>query len=64
MLCVGLLLSAAAAGPEANDRFRVAATPMLALLTAFGWAPSGLWSESHEHEPLQCKETPFVASQS
>jgi hypothetical protein len=40
LLCAGLLLLVAPAGPEANDRFRVPATPMLALLAAFGWGPS------------------------
>lgn len=37
-LCASLLLLAAAAGPEMNDRFRVPAVPMLALVAAFGWA--------------------------
>jgi hypothetical protein len=49
-LCAVLLLLLAAAGPEATDRFRVPAMPMLALLAAFGWTPSRLYSDSNAHK--------------
>jgi hypothetical protein len=53
LLCAGLLLLVAPAGPEATERFRVPAIPMLALLAAFGWAPSGLSSDSMDTRPRQ-----------
>jgi len=46
LLCAAFLLLVAAAGPEATDRFRVPAVPLLALLAGFGWAPSGYYSDS------------------
>ena len=41
LLCAAFVLVAAASGPEGNDRFRVPAMPMLALLAAFGWTTTG-----------------------
>jgi 4-amino-4-deoxy-L-arabinose transferase-like glycosyltransferase len=36
-LCVAILLLAASAGPLSEDRYRVPAMPMLAMIAAFGW---------------------------
>jgi hypothetical protein len=36
-LCVAMLLLAASAGPLSEDRYRVPAMPMLAMVAAFGW---------------------------
>jgi hypothetical protein len=58
LIFAGFLL-AAASGPEAEERYRVPAMPMLALVAAFGWTTQ-FQKRLSEKEPLDKRSQRFA----